>query len=113
MKCSENLQQKIEALAAGELNPFVARGVERHVEGCAECAARLASARALLADLKGLAEEMPSDNLRERVFAKMGAAADSLLPSEGEGPGVRVATIAQHDPAPDQALLSPRRERPG
>jgi hypothetical protein len=85
MKCSESLQQKIEALAAGELNAFAARGVERHARECAACASRLADARALNAALKGMAKEMPSDGLREHVFAKMDAVHNSPLTTGEEG----------------------------
>lgn len=82
MKCSESLQRKIDALAAGELTGFAARSAARHSRVCPNCSARLSDSKKLYGELERMASEMPSQDLRDRVFTKL---ADAGLPASSKG----------------------------
>jgi hypothetical protein len=68
MACSESVKEKIDQLAGGELRGLAAIPVERHARDCADCADRLRLGREMNATLRGMAEETPSDALREKIL---------------------------------------------
>jgi hypothetical protein len=76
MTCQE-ITKDLDALLDGELDAERARSVWAHVEGCADCGARVAAQRKLLDALAAEPVEGPSDGFFERALA---AAAQPAAP---------------------------------
>jgi predicted anti-sigma-YlaC factor YlaD len=67
MSCLEST--RIQDFLDGELSAAEARAFRAHLEGCAECAAGMASFRRVFAALAGQPLEIPAPALTERVLA--------------------------------------------
>jgi hypothetical protein len=70
MRCND-LQEQIDAFAAGDLAPFPAWRLRRHLAHCSVCAARLYRAKTLNLNLADMSVAAPSDLLRQRVFGDL------------------------------------------
>src|SRR5574337_1512838 len=67
----ETIREMLALAAAGALEPDEQAKLDRHVVGCAECAAELERWRALASGLKRLPTPQPSPMLVQRVRARM------------------------------------------
>jgi hypothetical protein len=70
MRCND-LQDQINAFAAGELNPARAWRLRRHLGQCPACTGHLQRARTMDLGLTALGVAAPSDPLRQRVFTEL------------------------------------------
>jgi len=70
MRCNDN-RDWIDSLAADELSPLRAWRLRRHLRHCPDCNTYWERSQGLLSGLRALGEAVPSDALRERIFATL------------------------------------------
>lgn len=76
MTC-ETVQTKLCALTDGELSPFSARRVRRHLDACPACAAELAAIQMLTTQARTLPERLPLPTLESRIAVALPLAVPS------------------------------------
>ncbi|MGH7573180.1 MAG: anti-sigma factor family protein, partial [Gemmatimonadota bacterium] len=86
---SEHPIERLSAWIDGDLDPAERERVERHVAGCAECAAVLAGLERVVASARKIEDREPATDLWPGIEGRLGARRPAVVPIDAAGPRVR------------------------